>query len=95
MREYGLPFTVVRRTSRQNSGLTSGRATTSGFEIEYSEEAETEATCDHGQHPIVPVAPIDGFAVNAARIEHAVHNVVELAERPLYVAFALLFRLTV
>jgi hypothetical protein len=32
-REYGLPLTVVRLTSRQNSGLTSGLATTSGFDI--------------------------------------------------------------
>src|ERR1700756_350421 len=52
------------------------------------EEAESEAACDHGQYPIVSIAPVDGFAVDIARIEHTVDNVVELTERPLHVAFA-------
>ena len=51
-REYGILFTVVRFTSPQNSGLTGGLATTSGFEIEYF-EAEAEAARDRGQHPII------------------------------------------
>ena len=54
-REYGILFTVVRVTSRQNSGLTGGLATTSGFEIEYF-EAEAKAARDHGRHPIISSA---------------------------------------
>jgi len=49
-REFGILFTVVRFTSRQNSGLTGGLATTSGSKIEYF-KAEAEAARDHGQAP--------------------------------------------
>ena len=52
------------------------------------EEAESEAACDHRQHPIVSIAAVDSFAVDTARVEHTVDNIVELAERPLHVAFA-------
>ena len=36
------------------------------------EKTEAEATRDHGQHPIITIAAIDGFAIDAAGIEHAV-----------------------
>src|SRR5262249_10946941 len=51
----------------------------------FREEAESETACDHGQHPIVPVAAIDSFAVDATGVEHAVNDVVEFAEGTLHV----------
>ena len=66
--EYGFPFTVVGLTSRQNSGLTSGFATTSGFEIEYFGKKPKPKPPATMPAPIITIAAIDGFAIDAAGI---------------------------
>jgi hypothetical protein len=78
---------VVRLTSRQNSGFTKGLATTDAFEID-RKKPEAETAGDHRQHPIVTVTSIDRLAVDTEVIEHAIHHIVEFAERSLHIRLA-------
>ena len=87
--ECGRPRTVTRLTSRQNSGSTAGRATTSERSTQNSGmKPYPEAGRDHRQDPVVPLAAVDHLHIRPVLAPDRSRIAVELAVDAVEIALA-------